>query len=110
MFLSGSIPVYWPRYNSSGRGFLCGTSVSECTAPKTTRWSPPSCTECTVQSMCASVPLITGDPDFDGPQSMPANLSGSLEPNRAETSVCFSCRTFTQNLPEASMAFHDLET
>ena len=63
-----------------------------------------------MQSMCASVPLITGEPNFDGPQSIPPNLSGSLEPNRAETSVCFSCSTLTQNLPEASMAFHDRET
>src|ERR1700741_3449189 len=60
--------------------------------------------------MCASVPLITGEPSFDGPQSIPANLLGSLDPNRAETSFCFSCSTLTQNLPVASITVHDRDT
>jgi hypothetical protein len=38
------------------------------------------------------------------------NLSGSFEPNLAETSFCFSCNTLTQNLPVASMAFQDRDT
>src|SRR4051812_33789480 len=54
--------------------------------------------------MWASVPSITGEPSGEGRQSIPANLSGSLEPNLAETSFCFSCSTLTQNLPLASMA------
>ena len=65
---------------------------------------------CTVQSMCASVPSITGEPSFEGLQSIPANLSGSLEPNRAETSFCFSCSTLTQKCPLASMACQDRDT
>src|SRR5215210_7402650 len=60
--------------------------------------------------MCASVPSMIGEPSFDGLQSIPANLSGSLEPKRAETSFCFSCRTLTQKFPLASMACHDLDT
>ena len=53
---------------------------------------------------------MTGEPSFEGLQSIPANLSGSLEPNRAETSFCFSCSTLTQNRPLASIAFHDRDT
>ena len=53
---------------------------------------------------------MTGDPSFEGCQSSPANLSGSLEPNRAETSFCFSCSTFTQKWPLASIAFQDRDT
>jgi hypothetical protein len=53
---------------------------------------------------------MTGEPSFDGCQSIPPNLSGSLEPNRALTSFCFSCSTLTQKRPLASMAFHDRET
>src|SRR4051794_27981361 len=60
--------------------------------------------------MCASVPSMTGEPSFEGRQSIPANLSSSLEPNCAETSFCFSCSTFTQKRPLASMACHDLDT
>src|SRR6478735_6717239 len=60
--------------------------------------------------MCASVSLITGEPSFEGLQSIPANLSGSFEPNRAETSFCFSCRMLTQKCPLASMACQDLDT
>src|SRR3954447_9226036 len=60
--------------------------------------------------MCASVPSMTGDPRLEGLQSISANLSGSLEPNRAETSFCFSCNTLTQKCPLASMACHDLDT
>ena len=63
-----------------------------------------------MQSICASVPFSTGEPSLDGAQSIPANLSGALEPNRAETSFCFSCKTLTQNLPLASMACHDRDT
>src|SRR5882757_8644934 len=57
--------------------------------------------------MCASVSAMTGEPSEEGLQSIPANLSGSLEPNRAETSFCFSCSTLTQNLPLASIACQD---
>ena len=57
--------------------------------------------------MWASVSSITGEPSSEGLQSMPANLSGSLEPKRADTSFCFSCSTLTQNFPLASMACHD---
>ena len=53
---------------------------------------------------------MTGEPSLEGLQSIPANLSGSLEPNRAETSFCFSCSTLTQNCPLASMACHDRDT
>src|SRR6185295_16048462 len=60
-----------------------------------------------MQSMWANVPSMTGEPSFDGRQSSPANLSGSLEPKRAETSFCFSCRMFTQKCPLASMACQD---
>src|SRR5882757_7321344 len=60
--------------------------------------------------MCASVPSMIGEPSLEGLQSSPANLSGSLEPNRAETSFWFSCSTFTQNLPLASIACHDRDT
>src|ERR687894_451084 len=60
--------------------------------------------------MWASVPSMIGDPSFEGLQSISANLSGSLEPKRAETCFCFSCSTFTQNLPLASMACHDRDT
>ena len=60
-----------------------------------------------MQSMCASVPPMIGDPSFDSDQSRPANLSGSREPKRAETSFWFSCRMFTQNRPLASIACHE---
>ena len=53
---------------------------------------------------------MIGEPSSDGCQSIPANLSGSLEPNRAEMSFCFSCSTLTQNFPLASMAFHERDT
>src|SRR4051794_3812396 len=53
---------------------------------------------------------MTGEPSFEGRQSMSANLSGSLDPNRAETSFCFSCSTLTQNRPLDSMACHDRDT
>ena len=52
---------------------------------------------------------MIGEPNSEGLQSIPANLSGSLDPNSAETSRCFSCRTLTQKCPVASMAFHDLD-
>src|SRR5690349_6625624 len=60
--------------------------------------------------MCASVPSMIGEPSLEGCQSSPANLSGSLEPNRAETSFCFSCNTLTQKFPLASIACHDRDT
>ena len=41
---------------------------------------------------------------------MPANLSGSLEPNRADTSFWLSVNTLTQNFPDVSMAFHERDT
>src|SRR5258707_15507219 len=63
-----------------------------------------------MQSMCASVPSMIGEPSLEGLQSIPANFSCSLEPNRAETSFCFSCSTLTQKCPLASMACHDLDT
>ena len=50
---------------------------------------------------------MIGEPSGDSVQSIPANLSGSRDPNRPETSFWFSCRMFTQNLPLASMAAHD---
>src|SRR5262249_50721143 len=53
---------------------------------------------------------MTGDPSSEGRQSMPANLSGSFDPNRAETSFCFSVSTLTQKRPLASMAFQDRDT
>jgi hypothetical protein len=37
-------------------------------------------------------------------------LSGSFEPNRAETSFWLSVNTLTQNFPLASMAFHERDT
>src|SRR6187431_2178713 len=60
--------------------------------------------------MCANVSLMTGDPSFDRCQSISANLSGSFEPKRAETSFCFSCSTLTQKCPLDSMAFQDRDT
>ena len=56
--------------------------------------------------MCASVPLMTGEPSFEGPIDS-GELVGFLEPNRADTSFCFSCSTLTQNFPLASMAFQE---
>src|ERR1700732_2898762 len=53
---------------------------------------------------------MTGEPSCEGCQSMPANLSGSFDPNRADTSFCFSVSTLTQNRPLASIAFQDRET
>jgi hypothetical protein len=63
-----------------------------------------------VQSMCANDPVMIGDPNGDGCQSSPANLSDSFEPKRAETSFCFSCNTLTQKCPVASMAFQERDT
>src|SRR5215211_6460484 len=60
--------------------------------------------------MCASEPKMTGEPDCAGSQSIPANLSGSFEPNLADTSFCFSVSTFTQNRPLAAMACQDFDT
>src|SRR2546421_176645 len=60
--------------------------------------------------MWASDPSMTGEPSCEGCQSMPANLSGSFDPNRAETSFCFSVNTLTQNRLDASIAFQDRET
>lgn len=53
---------------------------------------------------------MIGEPSSEGLQSIPANLSGSFEPNRAETSFCFSVSTLTQNRPLASMACQDRDT
>ena len=33
-----------------------------------------------------------------------------MDPNRADTSFCFSCSTLTQNFPLASMACQDRDT
>ncbi|CAG6960027.1 hypothetical protein PICSAR132_01210 [Mycobacterium avium subsp. paratuberculosis] len=63
-----------------------------------------------MQSMWARAPSMIGEPSSEGCQSMPANLSGSLDPNRAETCFCFSVSTLTQNRPVASMAFQDRDT
>src|SRR6202166_5380313 len=60
--------------------------------------------------MCASEPSMIGEPSGEGRQSIPANLSESLEPKRADTSFCFSCSTLTQNRPVASIAFHEFDT
>ena len=60
--------------------------------------------------MCANVPSMIGEPNFEGVQSISANLSGSWEPKRAETSFWFSCRMLTQKLPVASMACQDRDT
>src|SRR6516165_9941047 len=60
--------------------------------------------------MWASEPSMIGEPSCEGCQSIPVNLSGSVEPNRAETSFCFSLSTLTQNRPLASMAFQDRDT
>src|ERR1700731_3028902 len=53
---------------------------------------------------------MIGEPNSERCQSMPANLSGSFDPNRADTSFCFSVSTLTQNRPLASIAFQDRET
>src|ERR1700735_1816114 len=53
---------------------------------------------------------MTGEPSSEGCQSMPANLSGSFEPKRAETCCWLSVNTLTQNFPLASMAFQDRDT
>ena len=37
-------------------------------------------------------------------------LVGFLDPNRAQTSFCFSLSTLTQKRPLASMAFQDRDT
>src|ERR1700727_2285104 len=60
--------------------------------------------------MWASEPSMMGDPSSEGCQSIPANLSGSLEPNRAETCFWPSVSTLTQNRPLDSMAFQDRDT
>src|ERR1700710_1946564 len=60
--------------------------------------------------MWASEPSMIGAPSCEGCQSIPANLSGSLEPNRAETGFWPSVSILTQNWPLASMAFHDRDT
>src|SRR6476620_542581 len=60
--------------------------------------------------MCPNVPSMIGKPNFEGVQSISANLSGSWEPKRAETSFWFSCRMLTQKLPVASMACQDRDT
>ena len=57
--------------------------------------------------MWASVSPMIGDPSGEGDHSISANLSGSRDPNRADTSFWFSCRTFTQNFPLASIACQD---
>ena len=53
---------------------------------------------------------MIGEPSSEGCQSIPANLSGSLEPKRAETCCWLSVSMLTQNVPLASMAFHDRDT
>src|ERR1700739_1793193 len=53
---------------------------------------------------------MIGEPSCEECQSIPANLSGSFDPNRADTSFCFSVSTWTQNRPLASMPFHDRDT
>src|SRR6185437_16699473 len=53
---------------------------------------------------------MIGEPRSEGCQSMPANLSGSLEPKRAETCFWFSVSMLTQNRPVASIAFQDRDT
>ena len=82
--LSGSIPAYSPRQNSSGGGHR------------------------TVDVGKRAVD--NGEPSFEGCQSIPAKLSGSLDPNRAETCFCCSVSILTRNRPLASMAFQDRDT
>src|SRR6185312_1588682 len=53
---------------------------------------------------------MIGEPSSEGCQSIPANLSGSLEPKRAETCFWCSVSMLTQNRPLDSMAFHDRDT
>src|SRR5271163_1134554 len=53
---------------------------------------------------------MTGEPSSEGCQSMPANLSGSFEPKRAETCCWLSVNTLTQNFLLASMDFQDRDT
>src|ERR1700727_815018 len=53
---------------------------------------------------------MIGEPSSEACQSMPANLSGSFDPNRAETCFWLSVSTLTQNRPLASMAFQDRDT
>nr|CRL81951.1 hypothetical protein CPGR_05167 [Mycolicibacter nonchromogenicus] len=60
-----------------------------------------------MQSMWANDPARIGEPSGDGCQSTPANLSGSREPKRAQTSFCSSARMLTQNFPLDSMACQD---
>ncbi len=60
--------------------------------------------------MWASVPLMIGEPKFEEVPVDSGELVGLLEPNRAETSFCFSCSTLTQNRPVASIAFQDRDT
>ena len=60
-----------------------------------------------MQSIWASEWSRTGEPNGDGCQSTPANLSGSLDPNRTQVSRWPSVRMLTQNFPLASIACQD---
>jgi len=71
-----------------------------------TKWSPTVVHRVTAQSMCASVPPITGEPSAEGLQSIPPNLSGSFDPNRPRR-LLILVRKLTQNLPLASIRCHD---
>src|SRR5271163_3769496 len=53
---------------------------------------------------------MIGEPRSEGCLSIPANLSSSFEPIRAETCFCCSVSTLTQNRPLASMDCHDRDT
>src|ERR1700761_3170739 len=53
---------------------------------------------------------MMGEPSAEGGQSIPANLSGSFDPNRAETCFWLSVSMLTQNRPLASIAFQDRDT
>src|SRR3546814_2068281 len=61
------------------------------------------------QSIHASTPPSSGDPDPAWCQAMPANLSSSLDAKRRQIPSWSSARMLTQKDPAASMRGHVLE-
>lgn len=77
------------------------------TRPTTIRWSPPSCTASTVQSIHTAQSCSTGLPNGDEDHSPTSNFSPPGRPNAADTCSCSSVSTFTENRPVASIRGHD---
>src|SRR6202044_3751574 len=90
---------YPPWKNTSGSA-VEPTSSSR-TLPITMKWSPASCTTSMSQSIQASTPSRTGEPEPAGCHDSSANLSPPLTANVRQTDSWSEPRMLTQKWPES---------